>query len=323
MIKKLLLLYISVFIFLYKGNTQDIPLIKKIRDASSEKIKFITDTSKIDSSNWVWKNGGYSNFSLNQTSISNWAAGGNDFSLSFNAYINYFLFYRNKKVNWDNNLDFNLGYLQSSNLGSKKNDDRIEILSKYGYKIDTTGKWFLTGLFTFRSQLFDGYLNNSSINKFSSSFLSPAYTIFSIGMDNKINKYLSIFYSPLTSRLTFVANNYLANLGQYGVDPNTKIKSQLGAYITIYLNTKIIENINYTGRLDMFSDYINRPENIDFYMNNYFTLKVNKKIQANLSIDMIYDDDIKVFGINNNAPGLQFKSSIGIAYSLTFKNHYQ
>ena len=52
-------------------------------------------------------------------------------------------------------FDFNLGYVKTTSLGSRKNDDRIDFLSKYGYALNS--KLNVAGLFNFRSQLFKGY----------------------------------------------------------------------------------------------------------------------------------------------------------------------
>ena len=318
LLKKIISLIFILILCYAKILAQDDILINKFRNVTLLKVEKVAD-----SLDWNWKQGGSSTFSLNQSSISNWAAGGNDFSLSFNAYFNYYLFYKKDKQNWDNNFDYNIGYIQSSNNGSKKNDDRIEFISKYGYKIDTTGKWFLTGLFSFRTQLFDGYVYSGNNPIFSSSFLSPAYTILSIGMDNKVNDKLSLFYSPLTARWTLVLNNYLANLGKYGVNANTNTNSEVGVFFTINLRTVIAQNIQYKGRLDLFSNYNNHPENINLFMTNFFKFVINKKFQTNINIDFIYDDKVKQFGPNNNSPALQFRSGIGIAYSFPIKIKYK
>src|SRR5690242_21741155 len=59
----------------------------------------------------VWKTGGLISLNLSQGSLSNWAAGGDKFSLSVNTFVNLHAFYKKDKNSWDNNFDFNLGYL--------------------------------------------------------------------------------------------------------------------------------------------------------------------------------------------------------------------
>ena len=64
-------------------------------------------------------------------------------------------------------MDFNFGFVQASSIGSRKNDDRIDLLSKFGYRIDSSNKWYASGLLNFRSQLFDGYNYSGGTSNFS------------------------------------------------------------------------------------------------------------------------------------------------------------
>lgn len=287
---------------------QDI-VVNKLRNETSRTIKKEADTS-----HWNWKTGGLMSFNLAQGSLSNWAAGGDNFSLTVNAYFNYFFFYRKGHQSWDNNVDVNLGFVQSTSLGSRKNDDRFDYLSKYGYMMDTLGKWYLSGLFNFRSQFFDGYTFSNNVGDFSSSFLSPAYLILSVGFDYKPNSNISVFISPLTSRSTIVANNVLSQKGIYGVPAGLHSLNEVGAFATVNYNNTIAKNITYKGRMDLFSNYQSSPQNVDMFMTNLFSFKINKFFSATYSLDMIYDDNIRLFGDNHTSPGLQTKSLIGVGF---------
>ena len=55
-----------------------------------------------------------------QGTLKNWAAGGDNFSLSMNMYTNGHAFYKKGKVTWDNNVDINIGYINTSSLGTRK-----------------------------------------------------------------------------------------------------------------------------------------------------------------------------------------------------------
>ena len=301
----LLVLFLFCFSSLF---AQDLTLIK-LRSETSRSIKKDQDTS-----NWNWKQGGMYNFNLSQSSLSNWAAGGDNFNMAINSYFNYFAFYKKDRQGWDNNLDVNLGFVQSTSLGGRKNDDRLDLLSKYGYKIDTTGVWYVSGLFNFRSQFFDGY-SFGATPIFTSSFLSPAYIILSAGLDYKPDNTLSIFFSPVTSRTTIVLNEKLSKLGKYGVNPGQKVNRETGLFVTVNYNNKILENVYYKGRADFFSNYYNKPENINLFMTNMFTFKILKNLSATYNLDLIYDDKIRIFGPLKKSPGLQVKSIIGIGYT--------
>lgn len=301
------MLFMALFC-VHAGITQGI-LVNKLRNETSRTIKKEADTSR-----WNWKRGGLMSFNLAQGSLSNWASGGDNFSLTVNGYFNYFFFFRKDRHSWDNNIDINLGFVQSTSLGSRKNDDRFDYLSKYGYKMDTLGKWYLSTLFNFRSQFFDGYTFSKNVGDLSSSFLSPAYLILSVGFDYKPTGNLSLFISPLTSRSTIIANKTLSDKGVYGVPAGSHSLNEIGAFVTLNYSNSIAKNITYKGRIDLFSNYQNYPQNADIYMTNLFSFKINRFFSATYSLDMIYDDDIRLFGPNNTSPGLQTKSLIGIGF---------
>ncbi len=302
------LLFILLVFMINLTFAQDV-VVAKLRSETSRSIKHDADTSV-----WNWKQGGMYNFNLSQSSLSNWAAGGDNFNLAINSYFNYFKFYRKERQSWDNNIDINLGFVQSTSLGGRKNDDRADFLSKYGYKIDTTGVWYLSGLFNFRSQFFDGY-SFGGTPVFTSSFLSPAYIILSAGLDYKPDNKLSIFFSPLTSRTTLLLSKKLSELGKYGVAVGKNVNRETGLFITINYNNTIAPNVIYKGRADFFSNYYEKPENINLYMTNMFTFKILKNFSATYSLDLIYDDKIRIFGPLKQSPGLQMKSIIGIGYT--------
>jgi hypothetical protein len=304
-------IYFFFFFIVYNVNAQEL-VVNKIKSELARNVKKDTDTSFYN-----WKQGGSYNFNLSQSSLSNWAAGGDNFNMSLNSYFNYFAYFKKPGQSWDNNLDVNLGFVQSTSQGGRKNDDRFDFLSKYGYKIDTIGKLYLSGLFNFRSQVFDGYSYSGNNAIFTSSFLTPAYLILSAGIDYKPNKELSIFFSPLTSRNTIVLNSKLSALGKYGVEPGKKIYKETGLFVTVNYNNTIAPNIVYRGRVDLFSNYYEKPENINLYMTNFFSFKINKNFTASYSLDLMYDDKIRIFGPLKKSPGLQLKSIIGIGY---FKN---
>lgn len=305
--KFLFALFVSILSF-YSLQAQDL-VVSKLRSETSRQIKKETDTT-----NWNWKRGGVFNLNVAQGSLSNWAAGGDNFSMTLAGYFNYFSYFRKDRQFWDNNLDVNLGYVQTTSAGSRKNDDRFDFLSKYGYKMDTLGKWFLSGLFNFRSQFFDGYTYSNNVGTFASTILSPAYIIISAGFDYKPNDKFSVFLSPLTSRTTLVMNDFLSNKGSYGVKPGSHSVGEIGAFATLNYNNTFNKNIVYKARLDLFSNYKNNPGNVDLFMTNQLTLKVAKNFSATYSLDMIYDDDVRLFGPNKNSPGLQLKSLIGLGY---------
>ena len=263
----------------------------------------------------TWKTGGIFSLAFAQGSLSNWAAGGDNFSLALTTYINAHAFYKKGKNSWDNNFDFNLAYINTTSLGTRKNDDRVDLLSKYGYALSK--KWDVGALFDFRSQFFKGYTYPSETQKIlSSDIFAPAYALLGVGFNYHPTPGFSIFMSPATARFIIVSNDSLSSLGAYGVDSGHKIKTEIGAYVTIQYTSNLNKIVSYSGRLDLYSDYLDNPQNIAVYMTNLFAAKLSKVLSATYSLDLIYDDKVRLFGPNHNAPGLQLKSLVGVGLLL-------
>ena len=286
--------------------------VKNLQGESGKTIK----KDAADTTQKTWKKGGLCGINISQGSLSNWAAGGDDFSLSVNSLLSLFAFYKKDNHSWDNTFDFSLGYVNTTSLGSRKNDDRFDLLSKYGYALSS--KLNLTGLFNIRSQLFRGYTYSSNIRTFSSAFMAPGYLLLSPGLDYKPTKNLSIFFSPATARWVIVRDTALANKGLYGVTPGKKSNLEFGAFATINYLKEFNKFVTYKARLDLFSNYKRKPGNIDLFMSNILNAKLGKSFSVSWSVDFIYDDDVKLFGPNKTSPGLQVKSLVGIGLLLKF-----
>ena len=286
--------------------------VKDLRDASGRIIK----KDPNDTLPYTWRKGGMYGINISQGSLSNWAAGGDEFSLSVNSVLNLFAFYKKDKHSWDNSLDFNLGYVNTTSLGSRKNDDRIDLLSKYGYALNS--KLNVAGLVNFRSQFFKGYTYEDDVKTLSSTFLSPAYILVSPGLDFKPNADLSIFVSPITARWTIVKDDSLSAQGLYGVDPGKHSNAEFGAFASVNYLKEFNPNVSFKSRLDLFSNYRRKPKNVDLYFTNVLNVKLTKLLAITWSVDMIYDDDVRLFGKDNNGAALQVKSLIGIGLLARF-----
>lgn len=287
-----------------------------VRDLQSQASRTIKKDST-DTTDWVWKKGGLYTLTVSQSSLSNWAAGGDDFSLSLNTFLSLFAFYRKDRHNWDNTLDFSYGFLRTTTLGSRKNDDRIDLLSKYGYAVSSN--WSISTLFNFRSQSFNGFdYHEDDTKTLTSAFLSPAYILFSLGMDYRPNQWLSVFISPITTRWVIVRDDTLSAQGLYGVPPGEHSSNEIGAFLTATFLKDLATNVSYKGRLDLFSNYKNNPQNVDVFMSNILAVKLWKALALTVNVDLIYDDDVRLFGKDGTSPALQFKSMVGIGLAVRF-----
>lgn len=292
--------------------------VSELRDAAGRTIAKDPD----DTIPQVWKKGGLFSINVNQGALSNWAAGGDKSSLSVATLLNLYAFYKKDRQIWDNSLDIAYGFVNTTSLGSRKADDRFDFLSKYGYQLGK-GHWYASALFNFRTQLTKGYSYPSDDPKvLTSNFLSPAYILLSPGITYQPNDNFSVSLSPATARWTIVTDDALSAAGAFGVDPGKKAKTEFGAFGSVNYKANISENASYAARLDLFSNYLHNPQNIDLYMTNMLLVKVTKLITVSLSLDMIYDDDVKTIDAEGNpaGPKLQLKELMGIGLAYRFKN---
>ncbi len=289
------------------------------QDATTQNLK--TEASKTitkdpnDTIPKIWKTGGIFSLNIAQGSLSNWSAGGEKFSIAVNSLLNVYAYYKKDKHSWDNVLTWNLGYVKTTSLGTRKNDDRFEFISKYGYAL--TPKLNLSGLFNIRTQFFKGYNYPDANTKiYTSDFFAPAYILLSPGFDYHPVKNLSIFISPATARWIIVKDTILSTL--YGVAPNKKSDFQFGAYASISYLANLGKVVTYTGKLDLFSNYKHNPQNVDLYMTNFFAAKISNWLSATYSLTLIYDDDVRQFGPGLNEPALQLQSLFGAGLLVKF-----
>jgi len=281
---------------------------KTIKDLQ---VEWVSLDKKIqpDTSVKKWKLGGNYRLTLGQSSLNNWAGGGDEFSLSVNSGVMLFARHKHKKFTWDNSLELGMGYLRSSSLGSRKNDDKIDLISRHNYYL--APRLNVGTMVNFRTQFINGYSYTDSSKTMASGFMSPAYLLVSEGLDFKPNKRLNMFLSPLTSRWVIVNNDSLRSIGAFGVDSGKSVINQLGAFATFNYNADFNKYVNYRMRLDMFSNYKKAAMKVDIYMTNMLSVKIHKIFSFNWSVDMIYDDDTRIFGKEKDAAALQMKSIIG------------
>lgn len=268
-----------------------------------------------------------------QTSFVNWSAGGrNNFSVLGSIIAS--AYYDKKNFKWSNDLSLALGGLQyiekKSKEGLQKTDDRIDFSSNLGYKLKEHVYFsFLAGL---KTQMLDGFAYpNDSVRV--SKFMAPGYVSAALGVDYIPNKHFSIFSSPVAMKLTIVNDGLLANAGAFGVSPATydglgnvltagkRLRSEFGAYVKVMYNQTLAKNIDVKSKLELFSNYMDNPQNIDVNAEALFNFKVNSWFSASLQWTLIYDDDIDIHDADGGfGPRTQFKSVLGLGVTYKMVN---
>lgn len=267
-----------------------------------------------------WEMGGMTTIPFSQVSFSEyWAAGGEN-SLSGGILINFFANYKEDDVSWANSLNLGYGILRQGDI-TKKSEDRIELNSQYGRK--AWDSWYYSGLVNFKTQFAPGY-NYPNDEDIISNFLAPAYLTTSLGLDYKPSERFNLFLSPLTGKYTIVADDSLSAAGAFGVEPGQKFRAELGGFIKILYMTPLFTNVDFQTKLDLFSNYLNNPQNIDVNMELLLNMKVNEFLSATINTLLIYDDDIDFpiespeAGRPGRGPRLQFKEVFGLGFSYKF-----
>ena len=328
---KRLLSLIAVIAFCHPVMAQD-ETVKNLQKETTSVIK--TDTGNINKNGW--SRGGLISINLTQVGNSNWiaAGGGDKFSLSLASSLNLFANRQWGRQSWENVLYLNYALINTSSLGVRKINDRLDLITKYGYQPKTWKKSRVAAFAQLRSQLSDGFQYDyfgTTTKRRTSGFFAPAYiTVAPLGIDYHPNEWLSVYVSPIVARWTIVSNGPYSYASQggifhgnvetplatlYGVDPAKQGRGEFGAFVTASIKKDIMKNINYYSKLDLYSNYLNTPKNIDVFWTNQIKMKVNKWIQVSYTLDMLYDDDVR----NPLAParplGLQLLSTLGVGFA--------
>ena len=265
-----------------------------------------------------WTKGGVFNLNLSQGASRNWAAGAERASFSINAITNAYAYYKKGRNIWDNTANLQYGIVNATSIGTRKNDDRIDLLSKYGYQLKNP-KWYISVLGNVRTQFTDGFDYSVTPKQQNSAFFAPAYVLLSPGLMYKPNKTFDVFISPITTRWVVVSDGNRSLRRIFGFTDTTKSSiNEIGAFLTANLKRDIAKNINLTSRLDLFSNYRNNPKNVDVFWTNVIGMKVNKYIGVTYNFDLIYDDDVDDAKRPGRKLGTQWKSLLGVGFTATF-----
>lgn len=275
-------------------------------------LTFAQEPAPVDGDT-LWKFTGVTSLSMSQLSLTNWAAGGEN-AISGNVFVKLSPDYDNGTINWDNDLILGFGLMKQGDNEADKSDDQIELTSKFGYR---AGKnWFYTALLSFKSQFANGYSYADDVKTKISSFLAPGYLNLSLGFDYKPTEGFSLLLAPISTKMTFINDQTLADAGVYA-PAGESFRGEFGGYIKIAYKKEILKNVLLDTQVDFFSNYVDNPQYVDVNWDLLITFKVNEFISASLMTQLIYDYDIK-FGPAPGQPKVQFKELFGLGLAYNF-----
>jgi hypothetical protein len=294
---------------------------------------FTAITGQEDNSDTIWTRKGDVSVMFSQTSFTNWAAGGEN-SITVNGFFNYYAGYEKGITKWENFIALGYGQTKSGDRDFRKSEDKIDFLSTYGLK--AAEKWYYMANLSFKSQFVEGYeyhdddpdLEKTKI----SNFMAPGFISFGLGMEYKPTDYMSFYLSPVTTRWIIVNDQELANKGAFGVeaavwDDDTgemieegeKVRHEFGANFRFLFDKEITKNINFMTKLELFSNYLEKPKNVDVSWDSMLDMKVNRWISAKIGALLLYDDDTPITDKDGNVgPRTQFKQLLAIGLTYAF-----
>jgi acyl dehydratase len=295
----------------------------------------LLDIRNIAVRQYYWKYRNESSFVLNQASLSNWVKGGES-SISTALDMTEYADFNNKKLKISSNnfARLTFGYIATGKDGIRKNLDLLETNSKFNHK--AFGKFDFSAILLFKTQIARGknYFKTVAGNDTSnlvSKFMNPATLTIGFGLDFKPNKTTSINFSPLSYKGTFVIDTVHIDQTQYGIAKNRKSLNEPGVSFMITNEFKPIKTVAIVNRLQLFTNYIHKPQNVDVDWEMITTAKINWFTDVRFNIHLIFDDDTRTDEHNENGQPvlnidgtpkktarIQFKEMMGFALSFRF-----
>lgn len=276
-----------------------------------------------------WDVGGMGSLTYSEVGLFNWAAGGQS-NMTLIGNLNLYSNRKYTNASWENSLDLAYGFIKNNFIFDPsapvtKAEDKIDFNSKFGKKA-WSEKVNYASLVNFRTQFAPG-LATPGAPVYVSKALAPAYLVVAVGLDFKPNEALSFFVSPVSGKMTIVTDDSLAGVSSFGVnqrDENGDLRPgaglntrmEFGATFRAKFKKDIMKNVGLETNLELFSNYIDRPQNVDVRWSNNLVARINKYITATLITDMIYDHDVLIPLVDaKGAPRYSINPNTGLPYT--------
>lgn len=295
--KKILLSVVVLFAFNNVLSQQNEKELLKINEQVAAK------SNEEKPNGWVKK--GTFTFLANQATFNNWLAGGQS-NVSGNIGVNYDFNYKKDTWNWDNKIIAGYGLTKIKDQEMQKSDDRLQFNSLLGKRTSVTSNWYYSAFFNFKTQFDSGF--ESGIK--TSHFFSPVYFQFGPGMLWKKSDNLKVNIAPATSKLIIVHSHFTDFGPSFGVEQGKTARFEFGAALNAYYKFKVVENVTFENILNLYSNYMEEPQNIDLDYTLNVAMKINKYLSTNFAFQTIYDD--------NAFRGFQTRQVIGLGVNIGF-----
>ena len=239
-------------------------------------------------------------FSQNYVSP-NWHKGGvSNLNLYQRQYFTYN--YNRNKVQITNDVEWKTSFYTAPKdtlRDYKVGDDVLRLHSNIGYQ--AFKKWYYTLDYTFQTQLFTNYQENTDVKL--ASFLSPFTMNVGLGMKYELSKTsskvrnrkvaFSINLAPLSYTFMYSTNKDI-QLSRHGfeLDPETgeykRILSQFGSTVNSTITFQFNKNVSWYSRLYYFTNY----ERVLGEFENRLNLALSRFFSTTITVNLRFDDAV-------------------------------
>lgn len=257
-----------------------------------------------------WTKGGNASLMFSQAAFNHdWTGGGTN-NVAASLTVSYAFNYKKDKWAWDNNVfvDYGITKLEGDDY-SRKTTDRFEVNSVLGYQLNNP-QWYYSFFLNFKTQMTDGYKYESTGRTLINQMLSPGYLQFGPGMLWKKSDNLKVNLAPATSKITTAKSRWTETGPFYGVEQGKNIRYELGFYLNGYAKFTVMDNVSFENILSLYSNYLDKPQNVDLDYTANIVMTINKYLSANFTFQAIYDDDA--------AKAFQIREVLGLGVNYKF-----
>ena len=257
-----------------------------------------------------WTKGGNASLMFSQAAFNHdWTGGGTN-NVAASLAVSYAFNYKKDKWAWDNNVfvDYGITKLEGDDY-SRKTTDRFEVNSVLGYQLNNP-QWYYSFFLNFKTQMTDGYKYESTGRTLINQMLSPGYLQFGPGMLWKKSDNLKVNLAPATSKITTAKSRWTETGPFYGVEQGKNIRYEHGFYLNGYAKFTVMDNVSFENILSLYSNYLDKPQNVDLDYTANIVMTINKYLSANFTFQAIYDDDA--------AKAFQIREVLGLGVNYKF-----
>jgi hypothetical protein len=118
---------------------------------------------------------------------------------------------------------------------------------------------------------------------------------------------LSVNIAPAAGKLILVHPHFTDLGSSFGVLQGDTSRFEFGASVSAYYKFNLITNVSVENRLNLYSNYLDKPQNVDVDYQMNVVMKINRHMSANIALQTIYDDNAikavqvrEVFGLGIN-----------------------